>query len=242
MPSKFTMGRQIALFAAIIAVTGGAALTYEHMWETFLTWLKTYESIAIWLEGIALVAIFVLDWKQRKDERKDREEQHKETLAQLNVSQAQTNALINSERAWVLVETAELTLTNRGDPIIRPIIKNFGKTVARVTKVSLGGARPLQIGSQLPVPPAYEGGVEDFDFVLCPDRQFPALDAPVVPINRENLDSVRDGLLRMYVFGLIEYRDFSGKERVTGFCLVYDREKMAFCPVVMAPSGYNKAT
>jgi len=210
--------------------------------KTIITWLRTYEFIAIWLEGIALVAIFVLDWRERKDQRKDREEQHKETLAQLDVSQKQAEALINSERAWVLVETAELTTTNRGDVIIRPIIKNFGKTVARVTKVSLGGAKPLQINGQLPTPPVYEGGVEDFDFVLCPDREFPALNAPVVPINRENLASVSDGLLKMYVFGLIEYNDFSGKERLTGFCLIYDRQKMAFCPVVMAPRGYNRAT
>ncbi len=74
------------------------------MWESFFTLLKTYESVAIWLEGIALVAIFVLDWKQRKDQRKDREEQHEETLAQLNVSQAQAEALINSERAWVMAD------------------------------------------------------------------------------------------------------------------------------------------
>jgi hypothetical protein len=62
------------------------------MWEPFFNSLKTYESVAIWLEGIALVAIFVLDWKQRKDQRKDREEQHKETLAQLDASQKQVEA------------------------------------------------------------------------------------------------------------------------------------------------------
>jgi hypothetical protein len=57
------------------------------MLERFLTWLHTYESVAIWLEGIALVAIFILDWKNRKDQRKDREEQHRETLVQLEQRQ-----------------------------------------------------------------------------------------------------------------------------------------------------------
>src|SRR2546427_5101677 len=74
------------------------------MWETFFTSLKTYESVAIWLEGIALVAIFILDWKQRKDQRKDREDQHKETLAQLSATKAQADALMNSERAWVMAD------------------------------------------------------------------------------------------------------------------------------------------
>jgi hypothetical protein len=50
------------------------------MWETFSTWLKTHESLAIWLEGIALVLIFVWD-------RIDSRQQHRETLAQLKVSQ-----------------------------------------------------------------------------------------------------------------------------------------------------------
>jgi len=60
--------------------------------ETIVTWLRTYEFIAIWLEGIALVAIFVLDWRERKDQRKDRKEQHEETVAQLKVSQEQVAA------------------------------------------------------------------------------------------------------------------------------------------------------
>lgn len=67
------------------------------MWETLSTWLRNYESVAIWLEGIALILIFVWD-------RIDSRQQHRETLAQLNVSQAQADALINSERAWVMAD------------------------------------------------------------------------------------------------------------------------------------------
>jgi hypothetical protein len=59
-------------------------------------WLRTYEFIAICLEGIALILIFVWD---RLDSRK----QHEETLAQLQVSQKQADALVSSERAWVMV-------------------------------------------------------------------------------------------------------------------------------------------
>lgn len=66
--------------------------TLSSMIETVINWLKTYEFIAIWLEGIALVAIFVLDWRERRDQRTDREQQHKETLAQLLVSQKQVEA------------------------------------------------------------------------------------------------------------------------------------------------------
>ena len=76
-----------------------------------MDWLRTHEFIAIWLEGIALILIFV--W-HRLDSRK----QHREMLAQLSISQkqveaAQNNAaaarasaasLVHTERAWVMAE------------------------------------------------------------------------------------------------------------------------------------------
>jgi hypothetical protein len=62
------------------------------MIETVINWLRTYEFIAIWLEGIALVAIFVWD---RLDSRK----QHEETLAQLQVSQKQLEASLEQVEA-----------------------------------------------------------------------------------------------------------------------------------------------
>jgi hypothetical protein len=46
------------------------------------------------LEGIALVAIFFLDWRERQDERKERQAQHEETAAQLAASQKQVEAAI----------------------------------------------------------------------------------------------------------------------------------------------------
>jgi len=49
--------------------------------ETFASGLRTSESVAIWLEAGALVAIFFLDWRERKDQRKERQKQHEETAA-----------------------------------------------------------------------------------------------------------------------------------------------------------------
>jgi hypothetical protein len=46
----------------------------------FLGWLRTNEqSIAIWLEGIALVAIFILELVEYKRQGRERIEQHKES-------------------------------------------------------------------------------------------------------------------------------------------------------------------
>jgi hypothetical protein len=69
---------------------------------------------------------------------------------------------------------------------------------------------------------------------------------PKVPINNENIQTVKDGLLKMCVYGLIEYLDFTGKNRVTGFCLMYNWGKNdvmpGFYPYSEAPPAYTKAT
>src|ERR1700727_26964 len=63
----------------------------------FLDWLTRYEAVAVWLEGIALAAIFVWD-------RLEHAKEHKETLAQLGIAQKQIEASHNAERAWVMTE------------------------------------------------------------------------------------------------------------------------------------------
>jgi hypothetical protein len=74
-------------------------------------WFDSHQYVALWLEGIALLAIFIWD-------RIDAYQQHKQTLAQMEIMQNQARAtetaanaatksaqaLINSERAWVIAE------------------------------------------------------------------------------------------------------------------------------------------
>ena len=74
-------------------------------------WFDSHQYLALWLEGIALLAIFIWD-------RIDASQQHKQTLAQMEIMQNQARAtetaanaatksaevLINSERAWIIAE------------------------------------------------------------------------------------------------------------------------------------------
>jgi len=55
-----------------------------------------YESVAIWLEAVALIAIFFLDFSEYKKQGKDREEQHNETLKQMRIMEQQANAASES--------------------------------------------------------------------------------------------------------------------------------------------------
>jgi hypothetical protein len=58
--------------------------------------LKNYESVAVWLEGVALIAIFFLDLSEYRKQGKDRKEQHAETLEQLRIMQEQAKATSES--------------------------------------------------------------------------------------------------------------------------------------------------
>jgi hypothetical protein len=69
------------------------------MAHTFLAWFSAHEYVAIWLEGVALVAIFFLDWREyrkqgreRLKQERERTEAHKETAAQMDIWRKQIHA------------------------------------------------------------------------------------------------------------------------------------------------------
>ena len=59
----------------------------------------TSEAVAMWVEAIALVAIFGLDWFERRDQRKERREQHKEMAVQLDSAKRAADAASQSAEA-----------------------------------------------------------------------------------------------------------------------------------------------
>lgn len=62
-------------------------------------WFKTNEHVAIWLEGIALVAIFGLDFVERRAQEEERKHQHEETIEELKISRTQAEAAIRAADA-----------------------------------------------------------------------------------------------------------------------------------------------
>lgn len=73
-------------------------------------WFKNYEFVAIWLEGIALVLILFLDWREYRRQGRDRTEQHEETAAQIRIMQNQADA--TRENAISAKEGAEASRVN----------------------------------------------------------------------------------------------------------------------------------
>jgi hypothetical protein len=94
--------------------------------EGLIPWLQTHEFVAIWLEGIALLAIFIWD-------RIDSHQNHKETLAQIDVSQRQFESSVRP----VLIPHVAHRLTPQGDYRVELIITNRGNNEAVISSVEL---------------------------------------------------------------------------------------------------------
>ena len=58
--------------------------------------MTKYEAVAVWLEGIALVLILLLDFSEYVRQGSDRKQQHTEMLEQLKIMKQQANATIDA--------------------------------------------------------------------------------------------------------------------------------------------------
>ncbi len=128
----------------------------------FFGWLRTNEqSIAIWLEGIALVAIFFLELKEYRRQGRDKKEQREEWVKQMAIMQSQADAakanaeaaklgaqaVLNSERAWIEITLGPATQPDYQDDAQSVSsglfecsiqIENKGKTIAYIESVQIG--------------------------------------------------------------------------------------------------------
>ena len=188
------------------------------MCSLFLEWLNKYEAVAIWLEGIALVAIFGLDWwNGRKG--------HEETLEQLKVAQDQIKISQNAERAWVMTELEWpegeklrlVTGTSRqGDEpqvetttvIVKLLCRNDGRSPAWVDKIQ--GYCEIVEGRLGDLPSPIRHKTESFLTI-----------GPIGPGNHKwmILHLVAPGHIKnnqlLSIFVLVEYRDIFDQKRVT---------------------------
>jgi hypothetical protein len=85
-----------------------------------MDWLRAHEFLAIWLEGIALVLIFVWD-------RLDSRNQHKEMLAQLRATEkpievSEKNAAAVGKAMDCVYQVAPLTSAREAESIALPQI------------------------------------------------------------------------------------------------------------------------
>jgi hypothetical protein len=161
--------------------------------------------------------------------------QLKEMQGSGKITTQQVNHLINAERAWIQVPEIQLRQklsfvtpeTNQFHIWMHPYIVNNGRTQARITKI-IARAHILDKveGSDFPRPPRlpdvpdYTPGGMSFerDIVLSPKQGINWFN---VPISVEDLERIKAREAFIYIYGRIDYVDFSKNERLTRFCKIY---------------------
>jgi hypothetical protein len=181
-------------------------------------WFQSHEYIAIWLEGVALVLIFIWD-------RFDSAKQHGETLAQLRIAQQQIEASHNAERAWVMTElgwyeTSKLRITtetsnsgSRGDNIdttsvsVKLTCRNEGRSPAWIDKI-YGHSQIMENVKKLTVVTPEE--MQSFG-IIGPLGPHKVAERNVVLTCPGHINQTQS--LSIYV--VIEYLDIFGNRRMT---------------------------
>jgi hypothetical protein len=187
---------------------------YSELFLASPNWFSSHEYIAIWLEGLALVAIFIWD-------RIDAGEQHKQTLAQMEAMQLTAKAAQKSaevaetslkiaERADVLLDSAGLSMNVPGvsqnrafHPLSQVILtlKNFGRTRAENVKCRIGLLIP---GVPESVPPR-----EPFD--LGPGgTQNIVFENFKQTLSHNTFLQIADGVIALRFAGEVDYYDIFG--------------------------------
>jgi hypothetical protein len=168
---------------------------------------------------------------------------------QARIAKIHTDALVNSERAWVVAEMGKTERMIPADEVgwfwIRPKIKNIGKTVARVRQIR-ARLRFNKKGELLPPEPEYPLGegvdIQNINVLFPPEFTTQPIE---LIFTGDQLAKVNKGELLLYVHGFIVYLDFSGKERRTDFCYRYivpfggSTEPPGFYIDATAPPKYN---
>jgi hypothetical protein len=187
-----------------------------HMTDLF-AWLTKYEAIAVWLEGVALVAIFIWD---RVDANRD----HDETIEQIKLAQDQIKAMQNAERAWVMTdldwpksENLKVVHTTsrqgEGPQIEQTVVsvmlhcKNEGRSPAFVDKIQAYGEI---VNSFRDV--TSTGGHEGREII--PIGAMAPGNSSVRIIQITCPGHLKDDQL-FSIFVLVEYRDIFGQKRIT---------------------------
>ncbi len=137
---------------------------------------KDWADWGVWAFSGLLVMVGILQfcvlWRQAKI--MGEHARHLDNLAKAAKDNAQ--ALISSERAWILVDIGKLPPFAPEPNLVQilwifPTIKNYGKTVARITRVT-GIVKLIPEGEKLPIAPEYipgQGFDQQIDMVLPPE-------------------------------------------------------------------------
>lgn len=202
------------------------------------------EEIAIWFDGILafvgvigiIVAICTLITVRRQTEA---------TRRAAEGTEASVEALIASERAWVLVDIGIIPDLGPDDLgiDIRPTVQNYGKTQARIIKFAVR-SHPVKQPDDLPPEPNYTGE-NAADFILPPNKPLQPMS---VMVPAQEFIAAKNMKSCLYIYGYLDYAIVGEKPKQTRFCLMYYPSVVSlplppgFYMGTQAPASYKKCT
>jgi len=182
----------------------------------------------------------------------------KATKDNANAALLSAQAVINSERPWLLLQIEGIK-----KPYLEPVenmpkqmsycivfIRNYGRTPAG----SFVEKAEMQIGSSPTEPPTstvYLNDVSrDNPYMFPPGEALPmeAILAPMGMIKQEDRDAIVASRKFLWLYGCVRYRDTFDREKApqyeTRFCLRYETRFNSPEPfwVMAGPAEYNKST
>jgi hypothetical protein len=169
-----------------------------------------------------------------------------ETRKSADAAVASTQILVASERAWINVGLKRMPKvdSNAGVAIVIPIVKNYGKTVGRVTGFSIQ-CQQVRSPGDLPPEPTYARPVTTSQ-ILPPNIPLRPMS---VNITKETIQQAEDLHLCIYVYGYIDYLIFEKEKKRARFCYMYYPEHALFGPLkpgfyvgLQAPEAYKAST
>jgi len=217
-------------------------------------WYKLFawpEGITTWAIILTLLAVAEQARESAKATKAVRDSiPHQKNAADAALLNAQ--AVINSERPWVMVQTEVLPQQNSAKALFKLKAFNYGKSPAHILNCKGPKAELIEGGQTLPIPPEY--GVWDWDKTfLAPKDGIPLGDlidpwqvykAGLGRIIEEGRSISKDSFI--VVYGLIEYSDgIAPKTYKTAFCYSLKRELPSDMGGTLIPCGppeYNAYT
>ena len=174
--------------------------------------------------------------------------QAKAAQASAEAARLNAQAVIDSERAWLVVEIGQLPdIVPKPNEVeilwLAPHIKNYGKTTARIEKISI---RQHQIPTKDTLPPEPEYLEETtVNFVLPPQVWARPWQ---LGIPTSDFYAIRQETISLYFYGYVDYKDLGKEQRQTRFCFRYivqsgfSPEPSGFYPALNVPEPYTRSS
>jgi hypothetical protein len=156
-----------------------------------------------------------------------------------NAARKSAQCLTKSERAWLLISPDSFTLvtSNRFDWVI----KNVGKTTARITEANVRCRTCVGMEKLLGQSPDYGMPIPVYETPVAPDP-FETQDGRTSGLTADDLEGIRNKGVDLVAYGYVKYIDAFGESHETRFCSYYAVFRQDFRINLLAPADYHRCT